>query len=226
MKNRKNNKRKKALTAVGALVAAGLTPGFIAVSATGATLHNPNAEVTAAEAVAIDGQAYSFDELYAMQQVDKSQRRRPTPQSPSQQATRYGVPRPQQQTAKYGAPPPRPSQYPPTTMYGVPRPHVPAVVVEESATIDREEIQMNILTYLMNYCNLLIDADKRGIIITPDSDLTRDLGMTEEDLKELKAEIEEYYGVEVSHHRFRLKGQLNTLFLVSAYITKLKTIWD
>ena len=224
MKNRKNNKRKKALTAVGALVAAGLTPGFIAVSATGATLHNPNAEVTAAEAVAIDGQAYSFDELYAMQQVDKSQRRRTEPQSrpKSQQATRYGVPRPQQ-APKYAAPRP---EYPPTTMYGVPRPHVPAVVVEESATIDREEIQMNILTYLMNYCNLLIDADKRGIIITPDSDLTRDLGMTEDDLKQLKAEIEEYYGVEVSHHRFRLKGQLNTLFLVSAYITKLKTIWD
>ena len=224
MKNRKNNKRKKALTAVGALVAAGLTPGFIAVSATGATLHNPNAEVTAAEAVAIDGQAYSFDELYAMQQVDKSQRRRTEPQSrpKSQQATRYGVPRPQQ-APNYAAPRP---EYPPTTMYGVPRPHVPAVVVEESATIDREEIQMNILTYLMNYCNLLIDADKRGIIITPDSDLTRDLGMTEDDLKQLKAEIEEYYGVEVSHHRFRLKGQLNTLFLVSAYITKLKTIWD
>ena len=224
MKNRKNNKRKKALTAVGALVAAGLTPGFIAVSATGATLHNPNAEVTAAEAVAIDGQAYSFDELYAMQQVDKSQRRRTEPQSrpKSQQATRYGVPRPQQ-APKYAAPRP---EYPPTTMYGVPRPIIPAVVVEESATVDREEIQMNILTYLMDYCNLLIDADKRGIIITPDSDLTRDLGMNEDDLKELKAEIQDYYGVEVSHHRFRLKGQLNTLFLVSEYITKLKTVWD
>ena len=221
---KRRNKGKKALTAVGALVAAGLTPGFIAVSATGATLHNPNAEVTAAEAVAIDGQTYSFDELYAMQQVDKSQRRRTEPQSrpKSQQATRYGVPRPQQ-APKYAAPRP---EYPPTTMYGVPRPHVPAVVVEESATIDREEIQMNILTYLMDYCNLLIDADKRGIIITPDSDLTRDLGMNEDDLKELKAEIEEYYGVEVSHHRFRLKGQLNTLFLVSEYITKLKTVWD
>ena len=85
---------------------------------------------------------------------------------------------------------------------------------------------MNILKYLMDYCNLLIDADKRGIIITPDSDLTRDLGMTEDDLKELKAEIEDYYGVEVSHHRFRLKGQLNTLRLVSEYITKIITIWD
>lgn len=103
---------------------------------------------------------------------------------------------------------------------------MPAVVIEQSATVNREEIQMSILTYLMDYCTLLIDADKRGIIITPDSDLTHDLGMTEDDLKELKVEIEERYDVEVSHHRFRLIGQLNTLFLVSEYITKLKTVWD
>ena len=92
--------------------------------------------------------------------------------------------------------------------------------------MDREEIQMGILKYLMDYCNLLIDADKRGIIISPDSDLTHDLGMNEDDLKDLKAEIEDRYGVEVSHHRFRLIGQLNTLYLVSEYITKLKTVWD
>ena len=214
MKNRKNNKRKRALTTVGAVVAAGLTPGFIAVSATGATLQNPDAGVTAAEVVAIDGNTYSFDEIYAMQQVDKSQRRRPAPQS-----------RPKSQATRYGALPARP-QYPPSTLYGVPRPKIPAVVIEESATVDREEIQTSILTYLMDYCNLLIDADKRGIIITPDSDLIDDLGMNEDDLKDLKAEIEDYYGVEVSHHRFRLKGQLNTLFLVSEYITKLKTVWD
>ena len=78
----------------------------------------------------------------------------------------------------------------------------------------------------MDYCTLLINADKRGIIISPDSDLTHDLGLTEDELKDLKAEIEERYGVEVSHHRFKLIGQLNTLYLVSEYITKIKTIWD
>ena len=78
---KKKKKGKRTLTAVGAVVAAGLTPGFIAVSATGATLQSPNAAVTAAEVVSIDGQVYSFDELYAMQQVDRSksqsQRHRP-----------------------------------------------------------------------------------------------------------------------------------------------------
>ena len=219
MKKKYKNKGKRMLTAVGAVVAAGITPGFIAVSATGATLQSPNAEVSAAEVVAIDGNTFSFDELYAMQQVDRSksqiQRQRPAqrPQSSSQQATRYGVPRPQK-APKYAAPRP---QNPPSTYY----PH-PAVVIEQ----EREETQRNILSYLMDYCNLLIDADKRGIIISPDSDLTRDLGMNEEDLKDLKAEIEDRYGVEVSHHRFRLIGQLNTLYLVSEYITKLKTVWE
>lgn len=218
---KKRNKGKRALTAVGAVVAAGLTPGIVGA----APIQGSHAGFTAAEVVAISGSTFSFDELYAMQQVDRSQRHKTTqrPKSTSQQATRYGVPRPQAQAPKYAAPRP---EYPPTTMYGVARPPIPAVIVEQSPTVDREEIQMGVMKYLMDYCNLLIDADKRGIIITPDSDLTRDLGMTEDDLKELKAEIEDYYGVEVSHHRFRLKGQLNTLRLVSEYITKIITIWD
>ncbi len=61
------NKGKKTLAAVGAVVAAGLTPGFVAVSATGLPNQGSNAEITAADVVAIDGTSYSFDELYAMQ---------------------------------------------------------------------------------------------------------------------------------------------------------------
>ena len=72
MKKKNNNKGKKALTAVGAVVAAGLTPGFIAASAAGSSIQGPNTGATAAEVVAIDGQAYSFDELYAMQNPDSA----------------------------------------------------------------------------------------------------------------------------------------------------------
>jgi len=63
----KRNIGKKTLAAVGAVVAAGLTPGFVAASAAGAALQAPNAPFTAADVVAIDGTTYSFDELYAMQ---------------------------------------------------------------------------------------------------------------------------------------------------------------
>ena len=60
------NKGKKTLAAVGAVVAAGLTPGIMAAS----PIQGCNAAVTAADVVAIDGTTYSFDELYAMQRGD------------------------------------------------------------------------------------------------------------------------------------------------------------
>lgn len=68
MSMKKKNTAKKKLAAVGAVVAAGLTPGVI----TGAPVCSPQpgAGITAAEVVAIDGQEYSFDELYAKQHPD------------------------------------------------------------------------------------------------------------------------------------------------------------
>lgn len=60
------NKGKKSLAAMGAVVAAGLTPGIIAAS----PIQGCNAAVTAADVVAIDGTTYSFDELYTMQRGD------------------------------------------------------------------------------------------------------------------------------------------------------------
>jgi len=60
------NKGKKTLAAVGAVVAAGLTPGIMVASPS----QGSNAEITAADVVAIDGTTYSFDELYTMQRGD------------------------------------------------------------------------------------------------------------------------------------------------------------
>ena len=60
------NKGKKTLAAVGAVVAAGLTPGMMAASPN----HGSDAEITAADVVAIDGTTYGFDELLAMQRGD------------------------------------------------------------------------------------------------------------------------------------------------------------
>ena len=69
MKDRKN-KGKKSLAAVGAVVAAGLTPGFVAASAAGLPIQGSSAAITAADVVAIDGNTFSFDELYALQRGD------------------------------------------------------------------------------------------------------------------------------------------------------------
>ena len=80
----------------------------------------------------------------------------------------------------------------------------------------------------MEFCIQIVDADPytQGVGFTIDSDLTREIGMNDYQLKELKAIIEDYYGVEVSYHRFYLIGQLNTLRLISEYIFRLKTVWD
>ena len=70
MKMQKRNKGKKALTAVGAVVAAGLTPGIIAATPGCLPGQGSSAGITAADVVAIDGTAYGFDELYAKQHPD------------------------------------------------------------------------------------------------------------------------------------------------------------
>lgn len=200
MRNKHN--KKKTLTAVGAIVAAGLTPGILAATPSCMPVQDPNLGITAAELVAINGMAYSFDELLSMQLPDNGlEQREPRPQPLPQHATRYGAP----------------CQTPPVTSYGLAHPSRPGVMAQS----DEERMKQVILQYLTEYCAQLIDAEARGIRITPDSDLARDLGMTLDDMKELSAEIKRHYGVKSSHYRFRLVGQLNTLHLISDYIYKM-----
>ena len=101
-------------------------------------------------------------------------------------------------------------------------PQKPVIVIEAVEGLD------TIQAGLLEYCTKLLDTDfyTRGVIISLDRDLTREIGMNDRQLKELKAFIEDYYGVEVSYHRFSLNGQLNTLRLISHYIFKIKTVWD
>ena len=89
----KRNKGKKALTAVGAVVAAGLTPGIIAATPGCLPGQGSSAGITAADVVAIDGTAYSFDELYAKQQPDTAEMNVDLPEIEvkAYNATRYGV---------------------------------------------------------------------------------------------------------------------------------------
>ena len=184
---KKKNKGKKTLTAMSAVVAAGLTPGIIAATPACMPVQNPIAEITAAEVVAIAGQAYGFDELYAMQQESNGWSPGEAPRTPPQVASKYAAP-----------PPPKPH----ATYYGVPRPdglpQFPPQSVIVPVAIGLDTLQWS----LMDYCAELIDADAIGLIITLDSDLTRELGMDEDQLKALKAEIERRYNVDVSYHRF------------------------
>ncbi len=194
------NKGKKSFAAVGAVVAAGLTPGIVAATPQCAPVPEPSIELTAAQVVAIDDNTYSFDELYAMQQRD-DWKGRPTISHQTSGGSRYGVIRPQQRPVP---------------------PQKPVIIVEAVEGLDTIQVG------LLEYCTKLLDTDfyTRGVIISLDSDLTREVGMNDRQLKELKAFIEDYYGVEVSYHRFRLNGQLNTLRLISEYIFRIKSVWD
>ena len=90
---KKRNKGKKALTAVGAVVAAGLTPGIIASTPGCLPALGSTAAITAADVVAIDGRAYGFDELYAKQQPDSLETSVDLPELEvtATYATRYGA---------------------------------------------------------------------------------------------------------------------------------------
>ncbi len=68
MKKKKNQSR-KSITAVGAVFAAGLTPGIATGSPAPEPL-NTDIELTAADAVSIDGEKYDFEDLFAMNQAD------------------------------------------------------------------------------------------------------------------------------------------------------------
>lgn len=206
---KKKNKGKKTLTAVGAVVAASLTPGIVAATPPGLPIQSPNAAITAAEAIAINGNTYNFDELFAMQQLGDGRSYYAATGGQPQHATRYGGPcKPQ------------------ATYYGAPRPYPKIVTVQKEKASDAflDSIQED----LIEYCIQLVDADPytQGVLFSLDSDLTREIGMSEEQLKALKAEIEDRFGVEVSYHRFYLLNQLNTLRLISEYIFKIKTLWD
>jgi hypothetical protein len=200
MMKKDKNKGKKSFAAVGAVVAAGLTPGIVAATPQCAPVPEPSIELTAAQVVAIDDNTYSFDELYAMQQRD-DWKGRPTISHQTSGGSRYGVIRPQQRPVP---------------------PQKPVIIVEAVEGLDTIQVG------LLEYCTKLLDTDfyTRGVIISLDSDLTREVGMNDRQLKELKAFIEDYYGVEVSYHRFRLNGQLNTLRLISHYIFRIKSVWD
>lgn len=84
---KKKKKAKKSITAVGAVVAAGLTPGIV----TGSPLPqspSTNVELTAADAVSINGEVFDFEDLLALNPNHQINR--------DQLVVLYGSPQPKQ----------------------------------------------------------------------------------------------------------------------------------
>lgn len=69
MKKKNKDQARKSITAVGAVVAAGLTPGIV----TGTPLPEPlssDINLTAADVISINGEMYDFEDMFAMNQAD------------------------------------------------------------------------------------------------------------------------------------------------------------
>ena len=242
-KKDKKNKGRKSITAVGAKVAAGLTPAIVA----GSPASQPptaDVELTAADAVSIDGQVLDFDELFAMQQTVSEQQ--------IVHKTVYG-PRPprrvssdeQQATirAKARQDSIRRAEKPQPLVYG-PRPgsireeilqdssNLVITEVDEQPTVinqfvgaeelrsiagrDRQQAIDMVLEALMDYCSQMLNPDANSqVILSEDGDLMRQPGMSSSQLEMLQEEIESSFGVLIGVDMLK---QLRTLRRISNFV--------
>ena len=262
MKKRKN-KNKKSLTAMSAVVAAGLTPGIALVSAA-AQQPRLDVEYTAADMVSINGEVMDFDELFDMQLGENGD----TTQSKKQQerAIRDSISRANKSHQKvYGPPPPNrvkkkdrkrdkidqekrdrqiadsiAQAYEKRTVlvYGPPTPiNIEEIKAAHDAEVREREEQMErailqqayntaqsgdkegaiekIQFILMDYCANLIQADAKGLPISPDSHFIDDLKMDASQLELLKQKVEDSFDLILANNELE---QLTSPSRLARYI--------
>ena len=220
---KKKNKGRKSLTAVGAVVAAGLTPGI--VTGTPASLPpNPDVEITAADAISINGETFDFDELFAMHQVYRDPRETPkvygpppasiknqeeqAPQEDLRELARQDSIRRvmKQQALVYG---------PPTTVYGPPAPRYSYVGPDELRSIaaDNKEEAIDVtLSILVDFCDMMFNSNGEArIYFSENSDLIRDLKMDAQQMTNLRKEIERRFAVQLSEDMLKRLGTLSRI---------------
>ena len=178
---KKKNKGRKSLTAVGAVVAAGLTPGIVTGSPA-SPAPGPEVELTAADVVAINGDVFDFDELFAMRQINRDQRNNALVYGPPpsmrekeekerqealrEEARQDSIRRAEKAQARVYGPPPviRKSGYP--------------EIMRQMAADNKEAAINQIQNELVDLVANLLSPDRIPIML--DSDLSRDLNMNPE----------------------------------------------
>lgn len=230
---KKKRKNKKSLTAIGTVVAAGLSPGIVSGSPVPQS-PGTDVELTAADAVSINGDVLDFDELYALQQINHRR-----------QAPVYGPPQPK----VYGPRPPKEKdndndkkeqqedwreqarqdsirlameKQEHALVYGPPPPTYRGVGPEELRSIaanDKQEAANVVLEALMDYCaEMPLDPNVTGhIILSENSDLVRELAMRHTQLESLQQEIENRFGIQLTEDMLK---QLGTLRRIANFIAE------
>ena len=204
---KKKNKGRKSITAVSAVVAAGLTPGIISGSPASQPPIN-DVELTAADAISIGGDIFDFDELFAMEQIRRDPRDIPKvygpPPSIIKKQRQDSI---NQSIAEvYGPPPPRHLFIGPEELRSI-------------AANDKQEAADVILEALMDYCRQRpLDSNVTGhIILREDRDLVRDLMMDSKQLEMLQQEIADRFEVQLTEEMLK---QLSTLRRVANFIAE------
>lgn len=208
---KKKNKGRKSITAVSAVVAAGLTPGIISGSPASQPPIN-DVELTAADAISIGGDIFDFDELFAMEQIRRDPRDIPKVYGPPP-----SIHKAQRQDSinqsiaeVYGPPPPRYLFVGPEELRSI-------------AANDKQEAADMILEALMDYCRQRpldpnVDPNVTGhIILREDRDLVRDLMMDSKQLEMLQQEIADRFEVQLTEEMLK---QLGTLRRVANFIAE------
>ena len=211
---KKKNKGRKSITAVSAVVAAGLTPGIISGSPASQPPIN-DVELTAADAISIGGDIFDFDELFAMEQIRRDPRDIPKVYGPPP-----SIHKAQRQDSinqsiaeVYGPPPPRYRFVGPEELRSI-------------AANDKQEAADMILEALMDYCRQRpldpnVDPNVTGhIILREDRDLVRDLMMDSMQLELLQQEIADRFEVQLTEDMLK---QLGTLRRVANFIAEVVT---
>lgn len=211
---KKKNKGRKSITAVSAVVAAGLTPGIISGSPASQPPIN-DVELTAADAISIGGDIFDFDELFAMEQIRRDPRDIPKVYGPPP-----SIHKAQRQDSinqsiaeVYGPPPPRYLFVGPEELRSI-------------AANDKQEAADVILEALMDYCRQRpldpnVDPNVTGhIILREDRDLVRDLMMDSMQLELLQQEIADRFEVQLTEEMLK---QLGTLRRVANFIAEVVT---
>lgn len=208
---KKKKKGRKSITAVSAVVAAGLTPGIISGSPASQPPIN-DVELTAADAISIGGDIFDFDELFAMEQIRRDPRDIPKVYGPPP-----SIHKAQRQDSinqsiaeVYGPPPPRYLFVGPEELRSI-------------AANDKQEAADVILEALMDYCRQRpldpnVDPNVTGhIILREDRDLVRDLMMDSKQLEMLQQEIADRFEVQLTEEMLK---QLSTLRRVANFIAE------
>ena len=219
---KKKNKGRKSLTAVGAVVAAGLTPGIVTGAPTSLPLSS-DVEISAADAISINGETFDFDELFAMQQINIDPREiskvyGPPPVSvkDKEEQARQEALREARLDSIRRAEEARALVYgPPTTVYGPPTPKYNSIGPDELRSIaadDKEEATYLATRILLDYCYMMSNSNGGARInLSESGDLIGDLKMDAQQLKDLQDEIERRFAVQLSEDMLKRLGTLSRI---------------